>query len=72
MPPRKFREHVNTLLLQSVLEDPRFAGMLDDADRRGLSPLFWSHINPYGRFRLDMDARLDLSANGAAPHPGNG
>jgi hypothetical protein len=24
--------------------------------------LFWSHINPYGRFRLDMDTRLDLSA----------
>jgi TnpA family transposase len=22
---------------------------------------FWVHINPYGRFRLDMDTRLDLS-----------
>jgi hypothetical protein len=30
-------------------------------DRRALSPLFWSHINPYGRFRLDMDTRLDLA-----------
>lgn len=29
---------------------------------RGLSPLFWSHVNPYGRFRLDMDTRLDLTA----------
>jgi Tn3 transposase DDE domain len=29
-------------------------------DRRGLSPLFWVHINPYGRFHLDMTARLDL------------
>lgn len=27
-----------------------------------LSPLFWTHINPYGRFRLDMDTRLDLTA----------
>ena len=27
-----------------------------------LSPLFWSHVNPYGRFRLDMDTRLDLTA----------
>jgi TnpA family transposase len=26
-----------------------------------LSPLFWSHVNPYGRFRLDMDTRLDLT-----------
>jgi hypothetical protein len=22
--------------------------------------LFWSNINPYGRFWLDMDTRLDL------------
>ena len=26
--------------------------------------LFWSNINPYGRFRLDMDNRLDLSCKG--------
>ncbi len=38
------------------------AGRLTEEDRRGLSPLFWSHINPYGRFRLDMDTRLDLTA----------
>jgi len=24
--------------------------------------IFWSHVNPYGRFRLDMDTRLDLTA----------
>jgi len=29
-------------------------------DRRALSPLFWVHINPYGRFRLDMNTRPDL------------
>jgi hypothetical protein len=32
--------------------------------------LFWSNINPYGRFRLDMDTRLDLSSKrprGATP-----
>ncbi|MFJ8855700.1 hypothetical protein [Streptomyces sp. NPDC102437] len=23
--------------------------------------LFWSDINPYGTFRLDMDKRLDLA-----------
>lgn len=26
------------------------------------APLFWTHINPYGRFYLDMDTRLDLTA----------
>ncbi|MFI1337852.1 Tn3 family transposase [Streptomyces sp. NPDC020845] len=46
----KFREHVNTLLMQQVLADPRWADKLTDADRRGLSPLFWTHVNPYGRF----------------------
>ena len=33
---------------------------LTDADLRGLTPLFWSNINPYGTFHLDMDTRLDL------------
>jgi hypothetical protein len=37
------------------------AGRLTEEDRRGLFPLFWSHVNPYGRFRLDMDTRLDLT-----------
>jgi TnpA family transposase len=54
--------HVNTLLLQRVLEAPGWAELLGEDDRRGLSPLFWSHVNPYGRFRLDMDTRLDLAA----------
>lgn len=35
--------------------------LLTAADRRGLSPLFWSHANPYGRFQLDMDSRLDIT-----------
>jgi hypothetical protein len=41
---------INTQLLQAVLRDPQWAGKLTAADRRGLSPLFWSHVNPY----LDM------------------
>ena len=53
---------INTQLLQAVLRDPAWAGRLTEEDRRGLSPLFWSHVNPYGRFRLDMDTRLDLTA----------
>ncbi|MET8877993.1 Tn3 family transposase [Nocardia sp. NPDC004604] len=52
--------HVKTLLMQQVLADPKWADTLTDADRRALSPLFWTHVNPYGRFELDMDRRLDL------------
>ncbi|MFE5178609.1 hypothetical protein [Streptomyces sp. NPDC056634] len=32
-----------------------------DEDRRGLTALFWSNINPYGTFRVDMEKRLDLA-----------
>ncbi|WP_052270159.1 Tn3 family transposase [Streptomyces sp. MUSC 125] len=53
--------HINTLLLQRVLAEPAWAKKLSDEDRRGLTALFWSNINPYGTFRLDMNKRLDLS-----------
>ncbi|MGW1658498.1 Tn3 family transposase [Streptomyces atratus] len=52
--------HVNTLLVQQVLAEPAWAKKLSDEDRRGLTALFWSNVNPYGTFRLDMDKRLDL------------
>lgn len=52
--------HVNTLLVQEVLAEPTWADKFTGADRRGLSPLFWTHVNPYGRFELDMGSRLDL------------
>lgn len=58
--------HINTLLLQTVLEEPRFHDLIGEHERRALTPLFWSNINPYGRFRLDMTTRLDLAAQAAA------
>lgn len=56
---------VNTLLVQRVLDDPDWQNRLMAEDRRALSALFWSHVNPYGRFRLDMTERLDLNAQTA-------
>ncbi|MFD7260121.1 Tn3 family transposase [Streptomyces sp. NPDC059874] len=61
--------HVNTLLLQQVLAEPVCAQKLSDEDRRGLTALFWSNINPYGTFRLEMDKRLDLGVALTGPHP---
>jgi hypothetical protein len=52
--------HVNTLLMQIVLSEPGWAAMMTDEDRRALTPLFWTHINPYGKFDLDMSTRLDF------------
>jgi hypothetical protein len=37
--------HVNTLLMQQVLAEPKWAGLLTEADRRALSPLWWTHVN---------------------------
>jgi TnpA family transposase len=58
--------HINTIFLQRVLEDPAWTDRLTDADRRALSPLFWTHVNPYGTFQLDMDSHLDLDAGSSA------
>lgn len=58
----RFREYINTLLLQRVLDDPKWAMKLTVEDRRALNALFWTNVNHYGRFRLDMDTRLDLTA----------
>lgn len=33
---------------------------MTDVDRRGLSPMFWSNANLYGRIDIDMNRRLDL------------
>ena len=51
---------LNTLLVQNVLAEPEWAKGLTEADLRGLTPLFWSNINPYRTFYLDMARRLDL------------
>jgi len=55
--------HLNTIFLQRVLDDGELT--LAAEDRWALSPLFWTHINPYGHFRLDMDTRLDLTTAAA-------
>lgn len=62
--------HVNTLLLQDILAEQEWSERMTDEDRRALSPLFWTHVNPYGRFVLDMDSRLDLTSPAIPPsHP---
>lgn len=53
--------YINTLLRQRVLDDPKWTNRLTEEDRRGLNALFWTNVNPYDRFQLDMDTRLDLA-----------
>lgn len=39
--------HINTLLLQAVLEVPKFHDLIGEDERRALTPLFWSNVNPF-------------------------
>ena len=41
--------------------EPGWARTLTPADRRGLTPLFWMHVLPYGEVNLDMTSRLSLA-----------
>ncbi len=52
--------YVNTLMVQEVLLETKWIEMMQSEDFRGLTPLFWSHVNPYGIFRLNLDERLPL------------
>jgi TnpA family transposase len=54
--------YINTLMLQAILADPAWMGRMTADDFRALSPLVYTHINPYGTFELDMAARLPLAA----------
>lgn len=52
--------YINTLMLQQVLAQLKWTDKLTPRDLRALTPLIWEHVNPYGRFELDMNARLPL------------
>ncbi len=57
--------YVNTRMVQSVLSEPNWASRLSERDYRGLSPLIYSHINPYGRFDVDLNKRINFGAMAA-------
>ena len=52
--------YVNTLMVQRLLSEPAWSGRLTTSDLRALTPLVYAHVNPYGIFRLDMNARLPI------------
>lgn len=52
--------YVNTLMIQDVLADPGWDAVLTAEDQRGLTRLFWPHVLPYGKVKLNMNTRLAL------------
>ncbi len=55
--------YVNTLMIQRVLSEESWKNRMTTANLRALSPLIYSHVNPYGRFDLDMNKRLPIEAD---------
>ena len=57
--------YLNTLMIQDVLDE----GLpeLGADDLRGLTPLFWTNIAPYGEVRLNMSTRLALRDTPSSP-----
>lgn len=51
--------YINTLLVQNVLTEPAWLSRMQRDDLRGLTPFFYGHITPYGKFQLNMEERLN-------------
>jgi hypothetical protein len=52
-------------VLQDVLAEHDWAGLLTFEDSHGLTPLlFWQHVPPHGEVTLDMTARLTIRTAG--------
>ena len=51
---------INTLMIQRVLTEPDWTQRMLPEDLRALTPLIYSHVTPYGTFRLDMNQRLAM------------
>jgi hypothetical protein len=56
---------MNTLMLQDILAEPTWKTALTTEDKRGLTPLFWHHIQPYGDVKLDLTTRLNITTQAA-------
>lgn len=50
--------YVNTLMIQSVLSQNHWQQKLTEFDKRAMTPLIFSHVNPYGTFTLDLQQRI--------------
>jgi hypothetical protein len=40
--------------------DPPWAERMTPDDYRGLTPLVFTHVTPYGRFELNLDTRIPI------------
>lgn len=53
--------YINTLMIQQILLRKEWHGRMTPEDFRALTPLIYSHINPYGTFELNMKKRIPIN-----------
>ena len=46
--------------MQKVLSEKEWLNKMLPEDFRGLTPLFYGHIMPYGEFQLDMNKGINI------------
>ncbi|MDQ0273932.1 hypothetical protein J2S17_005893 [Cytobacillus purgationiresistens] len=47
-------------MIQEVLSEQKWFDLMESEDLRALTPLVYSHVNPYGTFELNMEERLHI------------
>jgi hypothetical protein len=52
--------YINTLMMQKVLSESDWSQLMSTEDLRGITPLVYVHINPYGKFELNLEERLNI------------
>jgi hypothetical protein len=57
--------YINTLMIQRILGESKWTQRMTPEDLPALTPLIYTHVTPYGMFRLDISKRLDIDAVGA-------
>ncbi|MED2147170.1 Tn3 family transposase, partial [Bacillus thuringiensis] len=57
--------YMNTLMVQEILyhNNQYLLKKMTPEDFRGLTPLFYNHVNPYGTFRIKMNQRIPIKLN---------
>jgi TnpA family transposase len=53
---------INTVLIEHTIAQHHLLDQLSAEDRRGLTPLFYGYVNPYGLFTLKLDQPSFLEA----------
>jgi Tn3 transposase DDE domain len=46
--------------MQEVLSESDWSQLMSTEDLRGITPLVYVHINPYGKFELNLEERLNI------------